>query len=475
MVCIVKGNDIYIRAQNWKVGEDFVWKCSKVNANDWAGNRFFNIEAAYTCPAASQGEDLSELRLWKESHDDICPVKIQGTYIGANHGFFCVDEVTSPGHGKTEADIGSVWSDSLDRTFCLVKVPSSDSLHFVMFDDDSMSCGKMVCGSPSGTLVHSTGGSHCADIIIQSCKGNQLWQSFNHYSLTFLADGEQQPRAGTAVLHGENFAIETVYDLIYVPSMLEYLMANTRKCTNESHHSDAITDSYLRMGVRYEFHENGSISTFHSFQINHPVSLQYIGLVQSMAIAKPAYAYIPDTVYENLTPQDDSLTLHFHEDNWNSLQKVPYRYYQFADLSYSKGMALAYDRSFGWGSNISRLNRSDHAGMYFRSLKQYPAFISGAMLQAGERFEGFAAKMPLYQYDKDLTAVCWYWIGGDIVLMLDTHRSVDKDITLPEYMNGKVITVLDKTDSCSVVETIVSDNKVRFQSKGYGYLVLKLQ
>ena len=48
MICVIKGNDLYLRAQGWSPSLDFVWKCSKVNQNYWAGNPYFNIEAAYT-------------------------------------------------------------------------------------------------------------------------------------------------------------------------------------------------------------------------------------------------------------------------------------------------------------------------------------------------------------------------------------------------------------------------------------------
>jgi hypothetical protein len=45
---------------------------------------------------------------------------------------------------------------------------------------------------------------------------------------------------------------------------------------------------------------------------------------------------------------------------------------------------------------------------------------------------------------------------------------------LPDYMNNKRITVLDKTDNCYCEQTYIFNNKLRLTVSGPGYLVLKL-
>jgi hypothetical protein len=58
--------------------------------------------------------------------------------------------------------------------------------------------------------------------------------------------------------------------------------------------------------------------------------------------------------------------------------------------------------------------------------------------------------------------------------MIDTHKPVDKEITLPKYMNDMRIEILDKTESVACNQTYLFNRKVRFTSDGYGYLVLRL-
>jgi len=482
MLCIINGNDLYFRAKEWTAKEDLVWKCSKINANERAGNHYFNIEGIYTCPKQCAEESVSELVLWKAAHDDICPLKVEDTYIGGNHGFNCVDNITATDHGKTEADIGSVWKDQTQQTYCLVKVPDKDTLFLVVFDDKNMANGKMRYGKPEGYLVHVNGAVHKDAVIIENCVGTQLWQCFNHYTASFMKDGVPCNLTRDGVLCGESFSYVTEYDLIYVPAMLQYLMKNVGHNTNDSQCSDEISERYLRVAVTYEFHENGSVSSYHRIESTREIDVEYIGLVQSMCVADVPYTdspgipytYVPDTVYDQLTMHEKREQHIFDRDHWRSDKKAPYRFYQFADKKATKGMALVYDRQYGQGNNATRTARLATAGWYHTSQKQYPAFISGCILAKGEQLDGFAARIPLHKYDAEVTGVCWYWLGADIVLLIDTHCAVNKEIILPAYMDGRKIEILDRTDNFVIEQDEIIESKLQIKADGYGYLAVKL-
>ena len=476
MICLLKGNDLFLRSEGWSETEDFVWQCDIVNPHAWSktkwfGNKYFNIGGLYTCPTDAAAACVDDLTLWKTSLDDSCPVKINGTYIGANHGYYCCDQVTVPAHDKTEKDIGSVWTDDKGQTYCLVKIPDEDTLCFVKFDEESMETGRFDFGRPEAVLLHKSGALHQEPVQFAERVDAQLYQSFNHYEIKLFTDRQERSVHEDFLQICDTVTVETAYDIIYVPAMLRYLMEHVGHNTNASQCSDEIAESYLRMYVRHVFCENGSVATYCGFDINRDIDVQYFGLVQSMRTAENPIAYIPDTVYEQLTPQDGTQIFWLSRDTWKSDEKAPYRYYQFKDSTCKDGMALVFDRNYGWGSNEVRLSKLDYAGMYYRTRKQYPAFISGGSMKAGTHFEGFAARMPLNQYDPDLTALCWYYIGEDIVLMLDTHKAVNKDIALPACMRGRNMEILD----CSNVTDIsLQDSKLHICTDGYGYLVLKL-
>ena len=454
--------------------------CDIVNPHAWSktkwfGNKYFNIAGAYTCPPQDAPDCTDNFSLWKTSLDDCCPVKINNTYIGANHGYTCCDQVTAISHDKTEQDIGSVWVDNDGKTYCLVKIPDENTLCFVKFDDASMATGYMDYGKPEGMLLHRSSALHTEPVEFSERADAQLYQSFNHYRIKLLVGTQEMSIHKDFCQTCDTVTVETAYDIIYVPAMLHYLMANVGSNTNASQCSDEITESYLRVYTKYVFCENGSVSTYCAFDIHKDIDVQYFGLVQSMKTAENPYAYIPDTVYDTLTPQDNTQIFWFYRDTWNSLQKAPYRYYQFKDATCTEGMALVFDREYGWGSNEMRLSRLDYAGMYYRTRKQYPAFISGGQLKAGDRFEGFAARMPISQYDSDLMAVCWYYIGDDIVLLIDTLKAVDKEITLPVCMDRRAVQVLDISEFCHEPQSVIEAQKLHFHTDGKGYLVVKLR
>lgn len=474
MVCTIEENDLLIRCKQWEADKDLVWYCHKISPSA-SSNKYFNFDSINTCPHTTPDEEYPILTSWKGASDDLFPSQIYGSYIGGNHGFYCVNKITATAHGKTEADIGSVWTCS-EKTYCLVKVIDENTLWMVWFNDTMMSNGYMKMGSPSGTMTHTSGATNTADIVIESQTGTQLWKCQNKYSIKLFVDGIEQDLFTNGYYTGDKIEILTQYNVIYVPAMLNYLMANVGNNTNDSQCSEEIDDYYFTVYINYQFNRNGSVSTYSSYYANRDILYGTFGLVQSMQIGK--YGYIPDTKnYEVLTSQEDKSYLNFAKEDWKAEDKIPYRYYQFNNLetSYTKGMALIYDRSIGYGDNTKRLQYCDDAGHFNGTTrKMYPNLVNRVTMTPGMLIDGMAARVPLYKYDPDLTSIGWYWCSDDIILMIDTHASVNKDIVLPDYMNNYRVEILDKTDSCNVAQTYIFNNKLRFQCTDYGYAVLRL-
>jgi len=53
---------------------------------------------------------------------------INGTYIGANHGCSDARELTCPNHGRTVADLGTVWQDEAGAKFVILKIADANHL-----------------------------------------------------------------------------------------------------------------------------------------------------------------------------------------------------------------------------------------------------------------------------------------------------------------------------------------------------------
>ena len=479
MSCLIQGNNLYVRAKDFEEDKDMVWSLEKVNTT--GGNKYFNIQQMSTCSKNVKDELLPEiLTAWKWAGDDLAPPVIQGAYIAANHGYTCVDKIKHTSHGKTQSDIGSVYKDtSTEKTYVLTHVYDTNTLGLVYFyygkDNENMGNGTMSYGNPAvgATLVCQTNATNTDNIVIESRTADQLWPCFNHYTVNFFVDGVEKNWDEDAILEGNKFEIVTQYDVIYVPAMLEYLMENVGNVTEIN--SDDIEQSYMTMYINHQFNRNGSVSTYSSFYMPMDIKVGYVGLVQSYRVSETPYTYVPDTItYKDPVLHTLTSEHEFLKNTWITSDKVPYRYYQFADSSCGKGVAQIYDRTVGWGKNDLRLQHMSHAGRFSGAAKMYTAFISGCTIPANTYFDGLAVRIPLYKYDPDLTSVGWYWCSDDIILMIDTHNSVNKDIVLPDYMNNMRIEELDKTDSMNFNQTYIFSNKLRVQCTDYGYLVLRL-
>ena len=478
MSCVIQENDFYIRAKQFEDDKDAVWHLQKVNST--GGNKYFNISNLYTCNKNTKEEVLADaLTLWKWCGDDIAPPVIKGSYIAANHGYACLDKITHTSHGKTTADIGSVYLDSsTNKTYVLTTIYNENTIGLVYFyygdDNANMGNGIMSYGNPSvgATLVCQSSSANTNDIVVESRTADQLFPCFNHYTIKFFVDGVEKDLNEQTTLEGNRFEIVTQYDVMYVPALLEYLMENVG---NTDINFDEVEQSYMTMYINYQFNKNGSISTYSSFYMPMDINVGYIGLTQSYRVSETPYTYVPDTTtYKTPVLHELKGDAEFLKNTWASPEKVPYRYYQFADDTFGKGVVQTYDRTVGWGKNDIRLQHISHAGRFSGAAKMYTAFISGCDVPAGTYFDGMAARVPLYKYDPDVTSVGWYWSSDDIHLMIDTHNSVNKDIILPGYMNNMRIEILDKTDSVTCNQTYIFKNKLRFISSEYGYLVLRL-
>jgi hypothetical protein len=97
--------------------------------------------------------------------DDNCPINVQWTYIGGNHGYAAGSQVTAAGHGKTTADVGSRWSDGT-RTYTLISVLDANTL---LFGGQYTVSSGIVTGNataPAATLTHVAGATSTTSVPI---------------------------------------------------------------------------------------------------------------------------------------------------------------------------------------------------------------------------------------------------------------------------------------------------------------------
>ena len=499
-------NSLRFRATEWRTGYHLV--NDAVYSRD-SHNRFFNLSAIREVPEslAINSVSTSGLTNWKGTGDDITPVNINGTYIGANHGYNIIAKIPNP--GKTENDIGSVWQKSDGQQFVLVYVTASE-LWLCPFDNESMASGnfakyaakQLISAGDVLTHVETDYGGAENTFKITAAAGNpsddmQFYVAVNHVVRRAFVDGliEVDPTVDGAY-EGEFIDFYESYDIIYLPTMLEYLMENVGRNDNDSHHTDKLTESYMTFHNTYRFHKNGATVVYTSYEVKKDIVLSIFAGVQSGAFSPDEakgeghYVYVPGTTtyakptlqtnsqfYVGTGSEKDGIT-----GNLANPDRLVTSYFQMTKPDGSKAMNLGFCPEFGYGIDENRReylginkNAGSNLAFYFTSHKMYPKLLSNTTMTTGTVIDFISYRIPTNKTDEDFTAINWYWVDDVIYLSLHTDKAVaERTVTLPEYMNGMTATVIEGSTSFTVVSDMIKDNTVTVSSTDAGYAIIKL-
>lgn len=470
IVVLKKGSDITGRV-NFSETKDFyhLWKYPKTNMN-----LGLNLEGIYTCDKNTPYNVISG-DLYKNSGDDITPLYINESYMGANHGYFDLITLTATAHGKTTADIGSVWNlTGGTKRFIIVDIVDANKLK--IFSDytgnPTLPTHYTSAASFSGTLTHVSGATNLTDITFASTVKDQLFPNTNNKSVKFVLDGKEITEDGT--FYGDKFDIIETYNILDIPSVQQYLKDHIGTKANLS---DNTILGWVTVTNIFSHGRNGSLTVKTGYEFLKQTNISFYGIVQSVTVGTKAYVPgvgMVDGKDMGTVVTQGTNTLEFAKATWLDGTKPPYRYHQFND-DYSKGMALGYNTQFGVAKPSIRQNNSSAGNFAGSSKKMYPHVKVGGTATLGDYQEAVAFRVPLKTIDADATCLYWYWVGEDIYLAFDYHKSINKIIELPSYMAGKKIEQLDVHANTTIQSEFVSAKGIKVKVvNNYGYGVLRL-
>ncbi len=149
--------------------------------------------------------------------DECTPQVINGTYIGANHGWPGAVVVHAPGHDKTAADVGALWQDESGLQWTLMRVEDEENLLFL--SENTGESNELFAFSDhiTGTLSYVSHGAHPSAISVLSQRGGAQLFSANRY----------RRRAVYAWKDGRRFLVPgTVLDVDCAEIVEEYEIIN---------------------------------------------------------------------------------------------------------------------------------------------------------------------------------------------------------------------------------------------------------
>ncbi|MBQ4112903.1 MAG: hypothetical protein IJD38_08915, partial [Clostridia bacterium] len=511
-----EGSYLSFRSREWKDGTDL----ATVAYYSFGGkNQNFNIHSLRDIPSDTalddvrvDGQNAFVGTEWKGASDDCTPLNMNNTYIGANHGYNCIAKIKNT--GKTEADIGSVWQNAAGQKFCLVRIENAtrtvdgksttvNELWLCPFDDASMADGKFneYCATSliaqGDVLTHVSGATNTASITAAGANPTgdmQFYVAINAVERRVFLNGTVEIDPTVAGYREAEFVdLYESYRILYLPAVLEYLMNNAGKNTNQSHHSEDIGEAYVTVYNTYRFHKNGACVVYTDYVFEKDVSLGMVSGVQSntFVVKKTVkdeegndktvstnYVYLPGSKsYKTPTEHDSSdAQITISKTDLVDATTPISSYFQMTDAAGSKAFNLGYNTEYGYGIPEVRLPYlRGSMGFYYTSLKMYPHLLTGGSLKAGDSIDFISYRVPSEATDSDFTVINWYWVGETIYLQLHTAKAVaERAVALPDYMVGMTATVIEDSTSFTVHSATIAEGGITVSSTDAGYAIIRL-
>lgn len=404
--------------------------------------------------------------------DDVAPFRMDGTTIGANHGYQKSD-LTLVDHGKTTADIGSVWS-SGGKEYVIVDIVSTSVLSITSRSDN--------VAFVLGQLVHVSGATNNASFTPTSTTSSQWYPVFKNRKLTAFVDDKlidltvfKTYRFNNEVSFHESYEIMRKIDIV------EWLIAN--KGQNYVNY-DAIPCSMANFS--YVFDRECGCTIYASLTAYKDVPFTDMMATQSLKLDSTTSYYVPKTVpftqdavnydFTQLTPMTSNPTnsIYFtaarNEVGVNPVDRL----LQFnSTIGYATGYLPILDAA----PNVRPANASNkYLEIRNSSLKIYPRLIDGlkTALAEGDSFACIAYRKYFVRPQNRTANYVVRSKMGDY-LFLDWHTALIDTVYLPDDLIGRSFEVHEKSSNVTLLSKF-STNAITVKidsTKPYGYLVLK--
>ncbi|MBQ3133549.1 MAG: hypothetical protein IJC17_04665 [Clostridia bacterium] len=330
--------------------------------------------------------------------DESAPLRVNNAYIGSNHGEPCGVAVTASAHGKTVADVGSLWQDALGVKWTLMRVMSPDRLLFVSENIGVSETDYAFADKIHGELVYISHGVHTDAVTVESQGGSvQLYRAARFLSrdLYYYKEGVRYPVTG---YHTDCDSAELVeeYDVINPATVAEALRAARPEDGYAAEPDLAIGTPMLRYRMIYHVLGDGTVlCDFEHTRLQDVTWTEHMGLMYQSkcdVYGGGIWRYIPKTKpfaldgesYDFSVPRDTTVepfpkSLNMTAEHWTDPAFPPDRQIDFirrpdgsAVAAFAGGFLPLYD-----GDPAVRREHLSKSLLLIRTRKTYPYIASG--------------------------------------------------------------------------------------------------
>jgi hypothetical protein len=427
--------------------------------------------------------------------DDSTPWKINGTYLGANHGFSYGRNLEVKGYNFTNQDLGSIWLDGANNKFYVVKVLSPVNVWLLSENSSGSAIWKFNSSFTGDQLKNAVNGRACQII---SNNQVQLHPFVRIKRVQYLCDGEKTLIDKELTLC--NFlTIREESDIIDPISLLNVIKANPGKVVN---FTDDEIASIISDNITYRLSPMGSCIIEYNSRANCDFILDYMGFIQSAPLNKNVFDsytyYVPKSLpfeknkikYDFRKGQDfvppipAPLFFNANEKNIENSLNLPDRFIQIAgkkvndEITSKVGYVIGYSPLSGVSKLGERAKNTENSLFVYTSSKSYPYAIDNKLgrIPAGKEFHCVAYRQYFAPDAYPNTNAVYYHQEGDAyIVYIDYKEKITRDtIKLPDHLIGKKISVLETSGYLSLPETVPAEGLILKIDEPYTYIVLKL-
>ena len=395
--------------------------------------------------------------------DDVAPVRMMGTTIGANHGFDSV-LLTVNAHEKTVADVGSVWTNGL-LNWSIAQIVNVNQLVVV--------CRNVGGSIPAGnvTFTHISGATNTATFTASAKVSSQWYPMLKNHKVDVISDGVSSSDANLKKSFSKTLSISESYDLMEKSDIYDYLVANSgREVKNylatsainvsNVHSFDAAT---LADTIYCNFFTYKALSAAQDIMLTQSARLEPVNgevlyyVPRSMAFTHESVNYDFSKPI-NVSNLAITTRIDFDAAKAENGAVLPDRLIMLAgNLGYATGYLPVLDAS----PDVRNLLTSKGIQISNSGSKVYPYLVDGlTTLPAGANYSAIAYRV-YFKKPTEIRRTSEYLVNSDFgdFLFLDWHVGGFIDVVeLGVKLQARSFEIVEKTSNVKVLSKVASNN-----------------
>lgn len=431
----------------------------------------------------------------KGGGDDITPISFGdgGGYLGANHGVDKSYSCTANSHGKTFADIGSVYSKE-GSTFTIMDVVDENTL--IIWGNSYRTYPAWRLNTPSaGEYTHSSGGVNTDSFTVTSATMAQ-GKPIEKLDETFIyVDGKRITESGNYNF-SDKVIISQNYRIANPASVLSAVRSNAGSFTGHPNYSELPNvDFCVKLNISYIFSDAAHCFVSQTLTYLQTQSLGYFGYIQQELISGDnKKMYIPKTLpwgtnnldfrtNPDFTASTITTDVNIPSELWENPLLPPDRSIQNSDITV---FSAGYLYDYGVGGN----NRKDVINNAFNinraSRKVYPHGIdykvnNNTPIPEGSSYSAVAFRIysPVSEFNQNGTLLAnTFEFNNKLYIYADFNAAGLYEVNIPEGYIGNNVEVFENSSNVSLLTPLSSNTilvKVDTNTPMYGYLVAQIK